>query len=206
MRPPAASARRWAATCSFSRRSSASASNSSLRTRRYSLDSPGKWTFGSRSTSRHLFMSRGLPLRAMFPSFPMLRTLSLVEWDLGASFHVLRLFVGQPTQPSNIAKRVLRPSANSGCVKIASATSAANKRLLDRVRHFVEPRLAILVFEHMDLGDRHWQSAVFGVCQAKGLSLSRVASGSDENHASSFPGGGRMRPYSVRFSAGRSDR
>ena len=26
--------------------------------------------------------------------------------------------VGQPTQPSNIAKRVLRPSANSGCVKI----------------------------------------------------------------------------------------
>src|SRR4029077_18074852 len=29
----------------------------------------------------------------------------------GASFHVLRLFVGQPTQPSNIAKRVLRPSA-----------------------------------------------------------------------------------------------
>src|SRR5439155_8378492 len=33
--------------------------------RRYSLDSPGKWTFGSRSTSRHLFMSRGLPLRAI---------------------------------------------------------------------------------------------------------------------------------------------
>src|ERR1700730_18034398 len=44
---------------------SASASNSSLRVRRYSLDSPGKWTFGSRSTSRHLFMSRGLPLRAI---------------------------------------------------------------------------------------------------------------------------------------------
>src|SRR5260221_2321834 len=65
MRPPAGSARRWAATCSFSRRSSASASNSSLRVRRYSLDSPGKWTFGSRSTSRHLFMSRGLPLRAI---------------------------------------------------------------------------------------------------------------------------------------------
>src|SRR5919106_2386099 len=65
MRPPAGSARRWAATCSFSRRSSASASNSSLRARRYSLDSPGKWTFGSRSTSRHLFMSRGLPLRAI---------------------------------------------------------------------------------------------------------------------------------------------
>src|SRR5258708_10161379 len=65
MRPPAASAWRWAATCSFSRRSSASASNSSLRARRYSLDSPGKWTFGSRSTSRHLFMSRGLPLRAI---------------------------------------------------------------------------------------------------------------------------------------------
>src|SRR5260370_39868994 len=65
MRPPAGSARRRAATCSFSRRSSASASNSSLRARRYSLDSPGKWTFGSRSTSRHLFMSRGLPLRAI---------------------------------------------------------------------------------------------------------------------------------------------
>src|SRR5260370_13252812 len=47
------------------RRSSASASNSSLRARRYSLDSSGKWTFGSRSTSRHLFMSRGLPLRAI---------------------------------------------------------------------------------------------------------------------------------------------
>src|SRR6266481_782728 len=65
MRPPAGSARRLAATCSFSRLSSASASNSSLRARRYSLDSPGKWTFGSRSTSRHLFMSRGLPLRAI---------------------------------------------------------------------------------------------------------------------------------------------
>src|SRR5215470_6987719 len=65
MRAPAGSARRWAATCSFSRRSSASASNSSLRARRYSLDSSGKWTFGSRSTSRHLFMSRGLPLRAI---------------------------------------------------------------------------------------------------------------------------------------------
>src|SRR5260221_13756605 len=110
----------------------------------------------------------------------MLRTLSLVEWDLGASFHVLRLFVGQPNQPSNIAKRVLRPSANSGRVKIASAMSAANERLLDRVRHFVEPRLAILAFAHMDLGDRHWQSSVFGVCQATGLSLSRIASGSDE--------------------------
>src|SRR5262249_38496879 len=65
MRPPAGSARRLAATCSFSRRTSASASNSSLRARRYSLDSSGKWTFGSRSTSRHLFMSRGLPLRAI---------------------------------------------------------------------------------------------------------------------------------------------
>src|SRR5271157_4240209 len=31
MRPPAGSSRRWAATCSFSCRSSASASNSSLR-------------------------------------------------------------------------------------------------------------------------------------------------------------------------------
>ena len=40
----------------------------------------------------------------------------------------------------NIAKRVLRPSVNSGCVKIASAMSIANERLLDRVRHFVEPR------------------------------------------------------------------
>ena len=39
------------------------------------------------------------------------------------------------------------PSANSGCVKIASAISVANERLLDRVRHFVEPRLAILAFE-----------------------------------------------------------
>jgi hypothetical protein len=46
----------------------------------------------------------------------------------------------------NIAKRVLRPSANSGCAKIASAMSVANERLLDRVRHFVEPRLAILAF------------------------------------------------------------
>src|SRR5262245_42248767 len=71
MRPPAGSARRLAATCSFSRRTSASASNSSLRARRYSLDSPGKWTFGSRSTSRHLFMSRGLPLRAIV-SIPFL--------------------------------------------------------------------------------------------------------------------------------------
>lgn len=44
------------------------------------------------------------------------------------------------TQPSNIAKSVLRPSANSGSVKIASAMSVANERLLDRVRHFVEPR------------------------------------------------------------------
>src|SRR2546427_6167710 len=65
MRPPGGSAGRGGATCSFSRRSSASASNSSLRVRRYSLDSPGKWTFGSRSTSRHLFMLRGLPLRAI---------------------------------------------------------------------------------------------------------------------------------------------
>src|SRR5262249_46072609 len=42
MRPPAGSARRLAATCSFSRRTSASASNSSLRARRYSLDFPGE--------------------------------------------------------------------------------------------------------------------------------------------------------------------
>ena len=48
----------------------------------------------------------------------------------------------------------------------------------------------------MNFGDRHWQSPAFGVCQAKGLSLSRIASGSDENHASSSPGGGRTRPYS----------
>jgi len=47
----------------------------------------------------------------------------------------------------NIAKRVLRPSANSGCVKVTSVMWVANERLLDRVRHFVEPRLAILVFE-----------------------------------------------------------
>jgi hypothetical protein len=68
-------------------------------------------------------------------------------------------------------------------VKIASAMSVANERLLDRVRHFVEPRLAMLAFERVNFGDRHWQSSVFGVCQAKRLSLSRIASGSDENHA-----------------------
>jgi hypothetical protein len=78
----------------------------------------------------------------------MLRTLSLVEWEIRSVVSsTLRLFVGQPTQPSNIAKRVLRPSANSGFVKIGSAMSVANERLLDRVRHFVEPRLAILAFE-----------------------------------------------------------
>ena len=39
----------------------------------------------------------------------MLRLSPLSSGKFGASFHVLRLFVGQPTQPSNIAKRVLRP-------------------------------------------------------------------------------------------------
>ena len=28
----------------------------------------------------------------------------------------------------------------------------------------------------MNFGDRHWQSSAFGVCQAKGLSFSRIAS------------------------------
>jgi hypothetical protein len=36
-------------------------------------------------------------------------------------------FVGQPAQPSNIPKRVLSPSVNSGGVKIAPAMSVANE-------------------------------------------------------------------------------
>ena len=91
-------------------------------------------------------------------------------------------------------------------MKIVSAISVVNERLLDRVRHFVEPRLAILAFDLENFGDRHWQCSAFGVCQAKGLSLSRIASGSDENHASSCPGGSSTRPYSATFAAGMSDR
>jgi hypothetical protein len=55
------------------------------------------------------------------------------------------------------------------------------------------------------LGDRHWQSSAFSF-QASDLSLSRKASGSDENHASSFSAGPRTRPYSAVFSAGISHR
>src|SRR5215831_18482468 len=51
-----------------------------------------------------------------------------------------------------------------------------------------------------------FQSPAFRVCHAKGLSLSRMPSGSDENHASSSPGGGRTRPYSAIFAAGISHR
>ena len=41
---------------------------------------------------------------------------------------------------------MLRPSVNRWCVKIASVLLVAYERLLDRVRHFVEPRFAI--FDH----------------------------------------------------------
>ena len=66
----------------------------------------------------------------------MLRTLSLLEWETWSVLSCTAAFVGQPTQPSNIPKRVLRLSANSGCVKIAFAMSVANERLLDRIRHY----------------------------------------------------------------------
>src|SRR5258708_29257646 len=53
------------------------------------------------------------------------------------------------------------------------------------------------------LGDRHWQSPAFSF-QARDLILSRKASGSDENHASSSPEDGTMRPHSANFPAGLS--
>ena len=36
--------------------------------------------------------------------------------------------------------------------------SVANEGLLDRVRHFVESRFAILAFEEVNFGEGHWQS------------------------------------------------
>jgi hypothetical protein len=96
----------------------------------------------------------------------MLRTLSLVEWEIRSVFSYTAAFRrafktsiagspdccrtaranlwGQPTQPSNIAKRVLRPSANSGFVKIAFAMSVSpyrpnSSRRTPRVRHPADP-------------------------------------------------------------------
>src|SRR5258708_2158101 len=92
--PRVGSQRRGGGTSRCSGGSCASAPNSWWLPRRYSLGSPGKWTFGSRSTSRHLFMSRGLPLRAMFPSFPMLRTLSLVGWEIRSVVSCTSAFCG----------------------------------------------------------------------------------------------------------------
>src|SRR5579859_75028 len=79
MAPPGGSARRLAATSSFKSRSSASDSNNSSRARRYSLDSPGKWPSCPLTTSRHFFMSRGLPLRAIASILSYVPTLLLTE-------------------------------------------------------------------------------------------------------------------------------
>src|ERR1700758_985521 len=107
MRPPAGSTRRWAATCSFSRRSSASASNSSLRALRYSLDSPGKLDIRVEEYFPPLIHVAWFALEShCFHPFLCSELSPLWSGKFGASFRVLRLFVGQPTQPSNIAKRV----------------------------------------------------------------------------------------------------
>src|SRR5580704_10779007 len=80
---------------------------------------------------------------------------------------------------------------------------------LNRVTLPCKPLPVITVFVNMDFCCRHRESPMdssVSSCQAKGLSLSRMASGSEENHASSSPGGGRTRPYSAIFAAGMSHR
>jgi hypothetical protein len=91
------------------------------------------WIKANRFAHEIVHSGDGLPLRAI---------ISILSYAPNS----LPCGVGNSERLLNIAKRVLRPSANSRCVKIASAMSVANERLLDRVRHFVEPRLAILAF------------------------------------------------------------
>lgn len=99
----------------------------------------------------------------------MLQTLSLVEWEIRSVLSCTAAFCGAThTAVGHREEGVVRPSANSGCVKIASAMSVANEHPLDRVRHFVES-LAILAFEW-----GYYKSGEFGLRNTSGNSRSKT--------------------------------
>src|SRR5690348_16853274 len=128
----------------------------------------------------------------------MLRTPSLVEWEIRSVFSCTAAFCG---------------ATHSAVEHREEGVEAFRQQRVreNRIRHVGGQRaplgsrstLCRAALRYICLrGGEFWRKALavpaFGGCQANGLSLSRIALGSDENHASSSPGAagrGRTRQH-----------
>jgi hypothetical protein len=83
----------------------------------------------------------------------MLRTLFLVEWEIRSVVSCTAAFRGATHSAVERREEGVEAFRQHRVREDRISHVGANDHLLDRVRRFVEPRLTILAFEHMDLGD-----------------------------------------------------